>query len=163
MTYAPLFRSCRTTPRRGVLAQASTHRRSAGRFFCGRLSWRPRHARPQGVANRTICDGHHIRMAAACRISHHEGELDGSPIPPGYCEGARELGATMKKHIDWTLVACITGAAIVIFLLGQYLLDRSSWSQSQGLIVLASAIEGVLIAMSGLAVHKFLFSSKNSN
>jgi hypothetical protein len=68
----------------------------------------------------------------------------------------------MKKHIDWTLVACITGAAIVIFLLGQYLLDRSSWSQSKGLIVLASAIEGV-IAMSGVAVHKFLFSSKNSN
>jgi hypothetical protein len=27
----------------------------------------------------------------------------------------------MKKQIDWTLVACIAGAAIVIFLLGRYL------------------------------------------
>jgi hypothetical protein len=68
---------------------------SAGRFLCGRLSWRPRHARPQGVANRTICDGHHIRMAAAYRISHHEGELDGSPIPPD------PPGDIVKVLEDW--------------------------------------------------------------
>jgi hypothetical protein len=72
------------------------------------------------------------------------------------------LGATMKKQIDWTLVACIAGAAIVIFLLGRYLLDESSWSHSRGLIVLASVIEGAVTAISGVAVHKFLFSRKNS-
>jgi hypothetical protein len=69
----------------------------------------------------------------------------------------------MKKQIDWTLVACIAGATIVIFLLGQYLLDGSSWSHSNGLIVLASVIEGALSAMSGVAVHSFLYSSKNTN
>ena len=68
----------------------------------------------------------------------------------------------MKKQIDWTLVACIAGAAIVIFLFGRYLLDGSAWSHSRGLIVLASVIEGALTAVIGVAVHKFLFSSKNS-
>jgi hypothetical protein len=34
----------------------------------------------------------------------------------------------MKKQIDWTLVACIAGAAIVIFLLGQFTLRRE-WEE----------------------------------
>jgi hypothetical protein len=66
----------------------------------------------------------------------------------------------MKKPIDWTLVACIAGAAIVIFALGRYLLHGSSWSNSEGLVLLASVIEGALSAMIGVAVRKFLFSRK---
>jgi hypothetical protein len=69
----------------------------------------------------------------------------------------------MRKQIDWTLVACIAGAAIVVFALGQYLLYGSSWSHTQGLILLASVIEGALSAIIGVAVHKFLFGRKNSN
>jgi hypothetical protein len=69
----------------------------------------------------------------------------------------------MEKQIDWTLVACIAGTGIVIFLLGRYLLQGSSWSNSEGLVLLASVIEGALSATIGVAIRKFLFRRKNSD
>lgn len=69
----------------------------------------------------------------------------------------------MKKPINWTLIACIAAAAIVVFPLGHELLYGSAWSYSAPLKLLAATLEGLLSAVIGYSIYWLFIGRRKTN
>lgn len=64
------------------------------------------------------------------------------------------------KKLNYTQIAFMVAAGIVILPIGHFITYNTSWSYSEPLMLLATAIEGALSCAVGLIVYKLFVGLK---